>query len=237
MLVKTKAIVISSLRHQEKNLIVRCFTASDGIKSYYVQNAFGSKKGNQKIGYFQPLTLLEIEASHKNKGTLERLKEVKLAYTYQTVHTHFMKSTLSLFIAEMLYAVIREEEKNEALFDYLESALLWFDVHDQVVNFHLKLMLDITKFLGFYPDDTAMELPKFNLLDGQFSTQISSHSLTEKETILFKKLMNLSFDDANLNFNVSERQALLKILLSYFHLHIGHFKTPKSIAVLKEVFS
>ena len=237
MLVKTKAIVISSLRHQEKNLIVRCFTASDGIKSYYVQGAFGSKKGNQKIGYFQPLTILEIEASHQNKGTLERFKEIKLAHAYQSMHTNFVKSTLSLFIAEMLQVVIREEEKNEPLFDYLESAFLWLDLHDQVVNFHLKLMLDITKFLGFYPDDSDIELPHFNLLDGQFSTEISTHSLTLHESVLFKKLMALQSDDTQLNFNVSERQLLLKLLLEYYQLHLGTFKIPKSIAVLKDVFS
>ena len=71
MLVKTKAIVISTLKYQEKSLIVKCFTQSDGLKSYFVRNAFSSGKTSQKIAYFQPLTILESEATHKNKGTLE----------------------------------------------------------------------------------------------------------------------------------------------------------------------
>ena len=78
MLVKTKAIVISSLRYQEKSLIVKCFTESDGLKSYFVPSAYSGKKSNQKIAYFQPLTILEIEANHKNKGTLEQLKEIEV---------------------------------------------------------------------------------------------------------------------------------------------------------------
>ena len=49
MLIKTKAIVISSLKYQEKSLIVKCFTQSDGLKSYFVPNAFSAKKSNQKI--------------------------------------------------------------------------------------------------------------------------------------------------------------------------------------------
>ena len=81
MLVKTKAIVISSLKYQEKSLIVKCLTQSDGLKSYFVPNAFAAKKSNQKIAYFQPLSLLEIEANHKNKGALEHFKEIKLAHT------------------------------------------------------------------------------------------------------------------------------------------------------------
>ena len=79
MLVKTKAIVLSSLKYQEKSLIVKCFTLSDGLKSYFVSSAYSGKKSNQKIAYFQPLTILEIEANHKNKGTLEHFKDIKLA--------------------------------------------------------------------------------------------------------------------------------------------------------------
>jgi DNA repair protein RecO (recombination protein O) len=70
MVVKTRAIVISSIKYQEKSLIVKCFTLSDGLKSYFVRDAFSSRKSNQKIAYFQPFSLLEIEANHKNKGTL-----------------------------------------------------------------------------------------------------------------------------------------------------------------------
>ena len=77
MQIKTKAIVISSVKYQEKSLIVKCFTLSDGLKSYFIRDAFSSRKSNQKIAYFQPLTILEIEAVHKNKGTLENFKEIK----------------------------------------------------------------------------------------------------------------------------------------------------------------
>jgi DNA repair protein RecO (recombination protein O) len=237
LLVKTKAIVISSIRHQEKNLIVKCFTASDGMKSYYVRSAFGNKKGNQKIAYFQPLTLLEIEASHKNKGTLEHFKEVKLAHSYNSMHSHFVKSALSLFIAEILQTVTREEEKNESLFEYLETAFLWLDTHDQVVNFHLKLMLDISKFLGFYPDLNAIDFPYFSLLEGQFDNTIQPHSLTIVETNLFKRLLGLQLTETALSFSSNERQLLLKILLDYYKLHLGHFRTPKSLDVLRDVFA
>ena len=87
MLIKTKAIVISSLKYQEKSLIVKCLTQSDGLKTYFVSNAFATKKSSRdfgkKIAYFQPLSILEIEASHKNKGTLEHIKEIKLAMLFK----------------------------------------------------------------------------------------------------------------------------------------------------------
>ena len=237
MLVKTKAIVISSLRYQEKSLIVKCFTQSDGLKSYFVQSAFSNKKSSQKIGYFQPLTILEIEAIHKNKGTLEHFKEIKLATAYQTINTDVIKSTIVIFLSEMLHNCIKEEEKNESLFTFLETALLWLDTHEETSNFHLILLLEITKFLGFYPDVSEIENSFFEMKDGIFSPFLGTNCLTQHETHLFKKLISLKFDSNQKVFAGIERQILLKILLDYYTIHLDGFKKPKSLDVLKEVFA
>jgi len=237
MLVKTKAIVISSLKYQEKSLIVKCFTQSDGLKSYFVQSAFSGKKSNQKIAYFQPLTLLEIEANHKNKGTLEHFKEIKLAAAYHTINTDIVKSTIVIFLSEVLHHSIKEEEKNQSLFIFLEAAFLWLDTHEGTANFHLILLLEVTKFLGFYPDTSEIDLPFFEMNEGVFSNFHAISCLSEHETHLFKKLLQLKFDSDQKIFAGTERQVLLKVLLDYYAIHLDGFKKPKSLDVLKEVFS
>lgn len=237
MLVKTKAIVISTLKFQEKSLIVKCFTQSDGLKSYFVRNVFSSQKNNQKIAYFQPLNILEIEANHKNKGTLEHFKEIKLAFPYQTINTNIFKSTIVIFLSEVLHHSIKEEEKNENLFSFLETAFQWLDTHDEVSNFHLILLLEMTKYLGFYPDISERELPYFETIDGVFSLFQGTSCLSKHETSLLNRLIDLKFDDIHLNFVSIERQLLLKILIDYYTIHLDGFKKPKSLDVLKEVFS
>ncbi|MEC5164546.1 DNA repair protein RecO (recombination protein O) [Flavobacterium sp. PL11] len=241
MQVKTKAIVISSLKFQDKGLIVRCFTLSHGLKSYLVRDAFSSKKSarrsGNKIAYFQPLTILEIEAVHKNKGTLENFKEVKIASAFHSIHYDIYKSTIVMFISEILHHSIREEESNEQLFTFLEAALNWLDNHDEIANFHLILMLETTKYLGFYPDISDIDLPFFEMIEGVFTPFHAISSLTEHETNLFKKLIDLRFDNSKKVFHVLERQIVLKILIDYYSFHLDGFKKPKSIDVLKEVFS
>jgi DNA repair protein RecO (recombination protein O) len=237
MLVKTKAIVISSIKYQEKSLIVKCFTLSDGLKSYFVRDAFSSRKSNQKIAYFQPFSILEIEAVHKNKGTLENFKEIKLAIPFQTIHNSVTKSTIVLFLSEMMHYSIHEEEENEALFTFLETALLWLDTHDEIANFHLIFLLEATKYLGFYPDTTNIDLPYFEMTEGIFTPFNAISSLSEHETQLFKKLLELKFESDLKTFHVIERQILLKILIDYYSFHLEGFRKPKSLDVLKEVFS
>ena len=237
MQVKTKAIVISSLKYQEKSLIVKCFTLSDGLKSYFVRDAFSSRKANQKIAYFQPLTILEIEAVHKNKGTLEHFKEIKIATPFQTIHSDVIKSTIVMFVSEILHHSIHEEEKNEPLFMFLETAMDWLDHHEEVTNFHLILLLETTKYLGFYPDISEMDGTFFEMTEGVFSPFHALSSLTEHQTQLFKKLIGLKFDNDQKSFHVTERQILLQILIDYYSFHLDGFKKPKSLEVLKEVFS
>ncbi len=236
MQVKTKALVISALKYQEKSLIVKCFTRTDGMKSYFVPNAFSTRKSQQKIGYFQPLTLLDIEATHKNQGKLEYFKEIRISQPYVSLPTNVVKSSIVLFLSEVLYHGIQEEEKNEAFFDYLETALLWLDSHDEVVNFHLILLLGMTRFLGFYPDVSQTDAAFFELTEGVFTNDNSISCLSEHETILFKKLIELKFNSESKCFVVAERQVLLKILLDYYAFHLDGFKRPKSLEVLGEVF-
>ncbi|WP_431243302.1 DNA repair protein RecO [Flavobacterium sp. P21] len=237
MLVKTKAIVISSLKFQEKSLIVKCFTLSSGLKSYFVRDAFSSRKASQKIAYFQPFSILEIEAVHKNKGTLENFKEIKSAVPFQSIHTDIVKSTMVMFLSEMLHYSIQEEEKNEQLFLFLETALTWLDHHEEISNFHLILLLEITKYLGFYPDISEINLPHFEMNEGVFTLFQGASVLSEHETNLLKKLVELKFDNDQKIFHVLERQMSLKILIDYYSLHLEGFKKPKSLEILKEVFS
>ena len=218
-------------------MIVKCFTLSNGLKSYFVRDAFSSRKAIQKIAYFQPLSILEIEAVHKNKGTLENFKEIKTAVPFQSIHTDLIKSTMVMFLSEMLHYSIQEEEKNESLFIFLETALTWLDHHDEISNFHLILLLEATKYLGFYPDVSEIDLPYFEMIDGVFIPFHGFNALTEHETNVFKKLIDLKFDNDQKVFNVAERQILLKILIDYYSFHLDGFKRPKSLEVLREIFS
>lgn len=235
MFVKTKAIVISAIRYQEKSLIVRCFTQDFGLKSYFVRSAFSSGKSASKSAYFQPLTLLEIEASHKNKGTLETFKEIRLARGFDTLVTDFGKTSIALFLSEMLHNSIREEEANPQLFTFLETAFEWLDHHEAVANFHLVFLLQMTRYLGFYPQEKPGSF--FEMTEGVFVDFGGASCLSETESQLLRRLMPLKFADTQLVFSIGERQTLLKILVDYYALHLEGFKRPKSLEVLKEVFA
>ncbi|WP_130736377.1 DNA repair protein RecO [Flavobacterium sp. J27] len=236
MLIKTKAIVISSVKFNEKSLIVKCLTKTDGMQTYFIHNAFTGKQNKQKNVFFQPLNQIEIEAYHNTKKQLQRIKEVKIHYLYHTIYLDVVKTAIALFLSEMLHNSIKEEGKNEFLFEYLESALQWFDSHNQIFNFHLILLLQLTKYLGFYPQKNEANNIFFNIDEGVFSETPSSHTLTKEETILFKKLMELKFTTTEKIFSASQRRSLLNVLIEYYMFNIGYSKKIKSIEILSQLF-
>ena len=238
MLVHTKAIVISALKYGEADLIVKAYTLSDGLCTYMLKGVLKSRKGKFKASMFQSLTQLDIVANHRGGGKLEYLREAKVVGNYQTLHTHPVKLAMVMFLAEMLRNAIREEEKNEALFHYLEYSFQFLDSTDKIANFHLLFLLNLTRYLGFQPETEIKDLPVFNLLDGVFQDFSSNDYCIEGKNVdLLKSLLGTDFDALPLiKMNQTSRNDFLNMLLLYYELHIEGFRKPKSLSVLNEIF-
>ena len=238
MQVTTKAIILTSLKYGDTSLIVKAFTASDGLKSYMLKGVLSAKKGKLKAAYFQPMTQLEIVANHRNKGTLESIREAKVNYAYQTVHSDIAKNAMTLFLAEMLGHSIHEEEVNPPLFEFLEASFQWLDVHGEIANFHCHFLIQLTKYLGFYPDTSKTQAACFDLMEGEFTDTPSLHPVLTGENLgYFKSFLGIHFDTLHtIKMNKTNRQELLQSLVLYYELHLQGFRKPRSLAVLNEVF-
>lgn len=237
MIVKTKAIVLKAIKFKDTSLIIKCYT-QQGIKSYILKGVLAAKKSKIRSAYFQPLNLLEIVANHNDKGTLNTIREVHLSYAYTTISNNIVKQSLVLFLSEVLNFALQEEEQNEPLFNFLFNSFQYLDTQNGVANFHLFFLINLSKYLGFYPYKQNIENKFFNLQEGVFQNKTSPTAITEKKLKLFKSLLGTDFDDMHkLKLNKEERQDLLDILISYFELHLSGFRKLNSIPVLQSVFN
>ncbi len=239
MQVSTRALVFTSVKYSEADLIVSCFTEDFGLKSYLLRGIMKSRKGKLRASLFQPLTLLRLEAIHKDKGTLERIKEAKILSPYKTLHSEVVKSALVLFIAEMLKNSIQEEEANPELFQYLETSMLWLDENDNATHFHLLFLLRLTAYLGFYPDTSHIDKPHFNLIEGNFEAEAyGDYCETGDHVEVFKQLFGIDFDAlVTIKTTKKQRSQILNLLLLYYQLHLQGYKKPKSLLVLNQLFN
>ena len=147
---KTAAIVLRSIKYGDSSLIVTCYTKCCGLKTYLLKGILKAKRSKIKPAHFQALTQLNIAANHNNKGSLNHIREVEVGYRYNDIHTLITKQTIALFIGEVLFSAIREEEQNSDLYYYIETGLLWLDTHDSISNVHLHFLLNLSRYLCFY---------------------------------------------------------------------------------------
>ncbi len=237
MLEKTKAIVLTSIKYADADLIVKCYTEM-GIKTYMLKRIFKSKSNKLKVAYFQPLTLLEIMANHNNKGNLNSIREARISFFYTSIPNNIIKQTIVIFLSEVLSNAIREEDENPPLFKYLSTTLKWLDTHEHTVNFHLLFLLNLTKHLGFYPKTKNIKSRYFNLEEGVFTDLKPMYNYIFGENLnTLNTLIGTNFDVLEkLKFNAKSRQMFLEFLISYYELHLPGFKRPKSLSVLKDIY-
>jgi len=239
MLVTTNAIVLSKLRYKDNDLIIKCYTEEQGVMSFLLRGVLKSKKGHTKVAYFQLLSQLQMVVAYKNNRSLQTVKEAKPCHIYESLHSNVLKSSIVMFLAEVLSSTLQEEEQNSDLYSFLENTLLWLDTQSGYSNFHLLFLLKLTKYLGFYPDPENIDFPYFNLSEGKFELKPSSkYSISGHNLTLLKTLLGTTFDALHtIKINAKQRQVFLSMVLLYYELHLGSFKPPRSLQILNQVFS
>jgi DNA repair protein RecO (recombination protein O) len=224
MLFKTKGIVLNQIKYRETSIITKIYTEDFGLKSYIV-NGIRSNSSKTKIGLFQPLTLLDLVVYDNEKTTLHRISEIKCYAPYKSIPFEIKKSSIILFLSEILNKTLKEENSNKELFHFLSNSLIYFDeIPENYQNFHLQFLFQLSAFLGFSPSN----------LDDIVANEKSL--ISEREKIYLEKLMICKYNEV-LNTNNEIRRNSLKYILRFFRLHIENFGELNSEKILKEVLN
>ncbi len=241
MLHKTRGIVLHQLKYSDSSLIVKIYTESLGLQTYLVKGA-RSKRSAFRSSLFQPMTLLDLVVYHREKNELQRIREAEIAEPFHSISSELRKSTIALFLSEILMKSVNAGEANNEMFAFISSSLRFLDMQEEgIENFHLFFLTKLTLYLGFYPrGNPGAEGEYFDLREGKFSMTPPLHP-DHLERDLGMKLYMLSNIKAGelaaLNLDKSLRNELLNTILLYYQIHLSGLGTIKSVEILKEVFS
>jgi DNA repair protein RecO (recombination protein O) len=142
-------------------------------------------------------------------------------------------------LAEVIHQVVKEEqEANIELYSFLKKRMLWLDAEENVGLFHIKLMLDLSKFIGFYPNITDQNAPYFDLETGCMSqTKPRGAFLEGSIKVAWIQLLGMEFDSVGeIKLSRKEKSTVLDFAVQYFELHLQQFKSPRSTKILNEIF-
>lgn len=239
MLEQTRGIFLRSVKYSETSIIAVIYTEAYGRQSFMV-NGTRNKKSIAKTVAFQPLYLLDLEIYYHEGREIHRLKDVRISNPFASIPFDIRKSSEVMFLAEILYKCLKEEEPNEELFSFIYNSLSYFDLTDQgISNFHIWFLFKLTRFLGIYPNsENALISNYFDLQKAQFVSHEPVHGqFADKQvTSIFTRLFNADQTTLQtLNYNHNDRRLLLEMLLEYYRIHFDNLGEIRSLSVLKEV--
>jgi len=235
----TRGIILHTVPYSETSLVVKAYTEDSGLTSY-ICNGVRNSKGRIKASLFQPLTLVEITASVKPGASMSRITDIQLAPPYTGIPSSVIKSSIVMFLSEVVYRSIREAEPDNNLFEFMHSGLQILDCsQDNCSRFHIYFMIRLSKYFGFYPNGAYREgTSYFDLKEGVFTDFMPLHPefIEQKETGILWQYMQSSFENFH-EVRVPDHVAsgLLESLVFYYELHFTHGQQIRSHLVLKEV--
>jgi DNA repair protein RecO (recombination protein O) len=241
MLNKTNGIVLHTIKYGETSVIARVYTEMFGLQSYLIKGA-RNRKGGNKMSLLAPLTILEMEVYRKETAQLHHIREMRMIYPFSTLPFDVIKSSIAMFINEVIFRTVREEEPNRPLYSFVESSIRWFDlVPEHYSDFHLWFMLHFCSYLGFTPSDNySTSRNIFNLREGMFQSHLPDHADYLVEPLsytLYQLTASKLADLSTLQLSSQIRHALLPRLVDFYRFHIQGMKDINSLEVLREVFS
>ncbi|NNC95521.1 MAG: DNA repair protein RecO [Chitinophagales bacterium] len=238
MILKTEGIVLHSLKYSDSSLISRIYTKELGLVSYIIR---GVRKSKGKAGLFNPPSILELIVYNNSNKKLQNIKEYKNAVIYTSIPFNIIKTSITLFIIELLNKCIKEEEANSLKFNFIKQSLVYLDQNDEdLAIFPAWFMVHFAAFLGFEPGNRNGNEKYFDLTSGTFIHDLPDHSyvMDEESSMILAGLIRCDVADAG-NFKLSrkERKVLISHLISYYQYHIEGFSKMKSFDVLESILS
>jgi len=240
MNIKTQAIVLKTYKYSETAIIAKIYTKERGLLSFMVHGV-RKKKSKFRAAFFQVLQALNMEVIYKEKSSLNSLKEISILNNYTDLHTNIYKSTIAQFIGEVIFKSVQEQEVNANLFSFIYSSAKVLDEMSEsdIGNFHIIFILNLSKFLGFYPHNNCGTANKYFCIEtGEFEIiQTSNKYFGKQQSEVLSRLLKSNYSNMNqIKLSAKDRIMLLNGILIFFRTHLPEMGEIKSLDVLEVVF-
>lgn len=216
MVTNTEIIVLHTTKFGENSIVVHTLSKDYGRRSFFVRGA-----GKRQMSLFLPLNILEADVVESSRTTLSTARNLSARYPLSGIRGNLYKNSMTMFMSEVLFRVLREGAYEEGLYEWCEKSILLLDAMDmEFSNFHIRFLLELTVALGFSPE--AMDLGPF----------VGDHyPIVErfmKESFAGSMLMPLSG---------KTRNELSDEILRYIEFHTESAVNVNSLKVLHELFA
>ena len=219
----SRIIVLHLTKYGDSSLVVHAIDSVSGRCSYMLRGAGRSKRVS--MGALHNLAILDIVSVPNPKSTMAYLKEYEPVIQLTSLRSVLDKNAIAMFISELLYRTIVEQNCDERLFSWLCSSIAALDgAGGSVANFHLWFLAGLCTVLGFGPTPS-----------GDFD---GADLLHDDNLALLRELASVPFDEAMaIPLTGARRRDFCERMIRYISYHLGINLNLRSLDVLHELYA
>lgn len=237
---KGRGVVLHTLKYGDSSMVVYLLTDIGGRRSYMVQGVRSRSGRGSKLALFQPMFPVEFEGLDSSRQQMHRFREVRAGYVLQQLPFDVRKSTMALFMAEVLYRLVRESEPNRALFDFVWNSVAALDaMQEGVANFHLWFLANLSRLLGFSPGNVYTDGDWFDIREGLYVPERPAHPgvMSQADARTLNDMLECDVRLlGEIGLNRAQRVSFLDAMLAYLGYHLDTVSAVQSVRILREVF-
>jgi len=233
-----KGIILKSTDYTDNQKIIHVYSRDKGFLSFITPSLIFKRKHS-------PLHLLqitEIEYFANEQGHLQKLRSASPVTNLPDLYSDIFKMNIILLWGEILNLILRQEGKNEDLFDFITQSVEYLNsTKTDTANFNLFFLYRMAGFIGFKINTTGwQEGYVFNINDGSFypnQDQMPYVSGPNTARIIYRLCTWPLEKIKEIPLNRQGRNILLDVILVFYSIHLNVSFNIKSIQVIREVFS
>lgn len=216
MTVSTELIVLHTTKFGENSIVVHTLSKEYGRRSFLVRGA-----SKRLMSLLLPLNILEADVVETTKSTLFTARNLSARHPLMGIRNNVFKNSMTMFMSEVLYRVVKDGSNEEGLYDWCEKNILLLDaVQMDFSNFHLRFLLELSVALGFAPESSDL-MP----FVGEYYPVV-------------ERLMRESFAETMLiPLSGERRNEIAEGILRYIEYHTESSVNVNSLKVLRDIFA
>ncbi len=212
---KAELIVLNHTKVGDNSIVLHTLSAEYGRRGFLVRVS-----PKTAMALFLPLNILQAEVTENPKSDLWFARNFVSVSPLNGIRSNIHKNTMTLFMSEVLYRVVKDQTNEDGLADWLKGQILTLDaLESDFANFHLMFLLNLCSALGFDPDTAGI-------------APFADIHLVQVETLLkrpFAEAMLMPLSGA-------DRNAIAESILKYIEFHTESAVNVRSLAVLREIY-
>lgn len=219
---------MSYFKYGENDAVLHCFTLENGFQSFFLKGVYSAK--NKKKAYLAPLNELLITVVDKKKisdlhlvSKIECLDDILPEYNVKL-------SSLAFFVSDFLHQVLRNEQANTLLYQEIKEMKLL--ISDGDTSAHYTFLIRLLKIFGISP--LLQDGNFLNIEKAEFQKFSEENGPNDEVSLIWRKVLEEKFTPQKIK--KESRKILLDSIIFYYKIHFPDFHTPKSLAILTQVF-